>query len=236
MIMRRAILVSLLFLLMAASPSLLRAQPGIQVIGGTKLDFGTIYRGDVVERNVDLKNTGTDTLVLGNVEVSCGCTGTVVAKDHIPPGDSGTLLIKFNSRNFTGPIHKTVVVNSNAKAEARTIIEFSGTVIDEIILQPQNFWFKDAEVGRTDSIVMTIKNNGHDELRLKSSRARLEGFSLRIPTEPLKPGETGTIVAVFTPGKEMPVIAESVFIETTNPRQPTLTVPIYGNVKVFKFE
>ena len=59
------------------------AQPKIQVVGGTKIDLGSIYRGAVVERKVMLKNIGSDTLVVSRVDPSCGCTGTVVSNDHI---------------------------------------------------------------------------------------------------------------------------------------------------------
>src|SRR5512135_672795 len=82
--------------------SMLHAQPVLKVGEGTSLDFGTIYRGEQFERKLTLKNTGTDTLLLGNVEASCGCTGTMLSSNRLAPGESGSLLIKFNSKNFSG--------------------------------------------------------------------------------------------------------------------------------------
>ena len=73
-----------------------------------KFDLGKIDRGVVAKKELTIKNAGTEKLVLGNVEVSCGCTGTVVSNKELLPGDTTSLLITFNSKNFNGPVHKTV--------------------------------------------------------------------------------------------------------------------------------
>ncbi len=229
---------SIALLLILASTLVIRtkAQPELQVVQGVKFDFGKIYRGEVVERGLTLRNSGTESLTLGKVDVSCGCTGTMVSKDHIAPGDSATLLIKFNSRNFTGPIHKTVIVNSNAKGEPKTAIEFTGDVVDEVLMTPEQFWFKEAEVGRTDSLTISVTNNGPTDLMLKGFKTKLEGFTLMLPADPLKPGEKAVITAVFTPKSEIRVLAEQVILETSDPHAPEITIPVYGVVNAFKFQ
>jgi len=207
------------------------AQPKLNVAGGTSLDLGTIYRGAQIERPVTLRNTGTDTLILGTIEASCGCTAAMVSDTRIPPGKTESLLIKFNSKNFTGPVHKTVTVNSNAAESPRTVIEFVANVIDEIGLTPQNFWFKDAQVGKSNAITIVLKNGGKDTLRVTSFRTSVPAFSLNIPSGPIAPGKTFEVVATFTPSAPIPIITDQVFLETTNPRQPTVAIPIYGNAK-----
>lgn len=212
------------------------AQPKIQVVGGTKIDLGSIYRGAVVERKVMLKNIGSDTLVVSRVDPSCGCTGTVVSNDHITAGKTGTLLITFNSKNFTGPVHKSVTINSNATDEPRTIVEFTATVIDEIVLAPPQLWFKNAEVGKAAVLTLSIKNGGKDDLKLTGYRTQLQGFALKFPSEAIAPGKTAEVIAEFTPARVIPVIGDAVFLGTNNPRQPEIYIPIYGNAKEFKFE
>jgi len=234
--MRNSAFIPILTALATLLPAALAAQPKLQVVGDATFSLGTVYRGDIVQRNVQLKNSGSDTLVIGNVEVSCGCTGTAVARDHIPPGGTGNLLIKFNSSNFTGEIHKSVTINSNAAGTPRTLIQFTGTVVDEILIDPAQFWFRDAEVGRVDTMGITIKNNGRDTLRLKGFHTRLDSVMVRLPGTPLKPGESVRIIASFIPKKETPVLVEQVYVETSNPRRPDLAIPVYGNVKVFKFQ
>ena len=216
--------------------STLYAQAKLQVLEGTKFDLGSISRGAVVEKKITLRNTGNDTLVLGTVEASCGCTGTVVSKDRIPAGATGTLLITFNSKNFTGPVHKTLTVNSNAADEPRTVIEFTASVVEEIVVTPAQVWFKDAEVGRPSTVIVTVKNQGKEKLELRGYRTQLSGFTLKVPSEPVISGKTIQLVAEFTPAKPIPVLADGVFLKTSNPLQPEIFIPIYGNAKEFKFE
>ena len=175
-------------------------------------------------------------MVLSKVDVSCGCTGTIVSAHQIQRGDSGTLLITFNSKNFSGPVHKTVTINSNAKDSPQQTIEFTADVVDEVLLTPNQFWFKDAEVGKPSSVTLTVKNNSKQELVFKSFRTSLEGFVLQLPEQPLKPGAEGKITAEFTPRKAAAYIGDAVFVTTSNTRQPEIYIGIFGNAKEFKFE
>jgi hypothetical protein len=211
------------------------AQPKIQY-AEQKFDLGTIYRGTVKEHTLTLKNTGTELLLLGSVDASCGCTGTIVSNKEIRPGETGTLAITFNSRNFSGTVHKTVTINSNAANEPRVMIEFTANVIDEILITPAHFWFKDAEIGRKVRLSLTVKNDGMEPLRLTGWHSQLTGLVLTIPSSSIEPGKAAEIHADFTPDKTVPILSDGVFVTTSNPRQLELFLPVYGNVREFKFE
>ncbi len=212
------------------------AQPEIEVVGGTSLQLDTLYRGEIVERTVTLNNTGDRPLLIQSVKASCGCTGTVVSRDSIPPAGSGTILITFNSKNFVGRVQKKVTVFSNAENNRATVIDFTATIIQEIVLQPVQFWFKDADVGNTNTATITLRNEGTENLTLSGYTTRLEGFTLRFPRQPVAPGEEVQLVAEYTPEESASVIAESIFLQTSNPRQPELYIPIFGNAKKFRFD
>ncbi len=212
------------------------AQPAIQIVENKSFDFGELLRGTIAEKKVLLKNTGTEVLQLADIEASCGCTGTAPSQRSIPPGQSAVISISFNSRNFTGKVHKTVTVHSNATNDPRVVIEFTAYVIDEILLTPGHFWFKDAEVGRRATQAMTIKNNGKEPLKITGWRCQLGGLKLTIPAEPIEPGATADVSAEFTPEKVNAILSEGMFLTTSNARQPEIFIPIYGNVKEFKFQ
>lgn len=211
------------------------AQPTLTITGGTKFDLGTLYRGAVAEHRVEIRNTGTGTLTLGRVDVSCGCTGTVVSKESIPAGSTGTILITFNSKNFSGPVHKTVTIHSNAAEEA-TMLEFTARVVDEIALEPQQFFFQDAEVRRKSVVALTVTNNGSAPLTLKGFRTQLKGLVLTLPSAPIAPGARGTIRGEFTPEAASGLITDGVFVTTSNERQPEIYIQIFGSVREFKFQ
>lgn len=212
------------------------AQPKIEVVGGSKLDLGSINRGKVVDREVTIKNTGTEALSLGRIEASCGCTGTLLSSDNIPPGKTGTMKITFNSQNFSGPVHKTVTINSNDPNSPRTVVEFRATVVEEVMIQPAQIWFRDAEVGRVSTFKLTVRNGGSESLSLKGFRTQLAGFSLRLPEASIEPGQAAEVVAEFKPGEARPVLSDGVFLATSSKNQPEVFIQIYGTVREFKFQ
>jgi len=225
---------SFVLLLVVASLTAV-AQPKIEIVGGTKLDLGTINRGKITEKKVTVKNVGKDTLSLGRVEVSCGCTGTVVSENMIPPGKSGSILITFNSTNFTGPVHKYVTVNSNDNDNPRTQIEFVANVVQEVSVNPGQFWFRDAEVGKKSTATIVVQNQGKEDLVIDSYNTKLKGFSIKLPEKPIQPGQSAEIVAELDPKSAIVVLNDSVILKTNNTNQPQVYVYIYGNVKDFKF-
>jgi hypothetical protein len=229
-------IVAVLALIAFATSSSLLAQPKIEVVGESKLDLGTMFRGAVAEKKVVLKNTGSVVLEVGQVEASCGCTGAMVSETKIEPGNTADLRITFNSKNFTGTVHKTVTVNSNAANEPRQVVEFTAKIVDEISMSAAQLWFKDAEVGRKATVTVVVTNNGEQPLKFTGSRSQLSGLTLTLPSSSIDPGKTGMITAEYLADKAMPVLSNGVYLQTNNPRQPEVYVPVYGNVKEFKFE
>jgi hypothetical protein len=212
------------------------AQPKLEVTESGRFDLGKIFRGAVVDHQLSIRNTGSDTLRLGSVDVSCGCTGTVVSSNSIPPGESGTLRITFHSQNFSGPVHKSVTVHSNAEGAPETVIEFTAQVIDEISLTPQSLLFKNADVKRLNVVTISVSNNGASPLTLTGYRTQMKGLVLKLPREAIPPGGAAEIRAEFTPEAAASLISEGVFLTTSNERRPEIFIQIFGNAREFSFE
>ncbi|HXG01422.1 MAG TPA: DUF1573 domain-containing protein, partial [Bacteroidota bacterium] len=171
------------------------AQPKIEIVGGTSFNFGTIYRGKIAERVVVVKNTGTETLQIGQIQASCGCTGTVISNSSIPPGKTGEIKITFNSTNFSDSVRKSVTIHSNALNAPQLVLQFSGYVVQEISVSPPQFWFRDAEVGRPAWASVRITNNSTEPVTLTGYQTALQGFTLKLPKEPIKPGQSIDLMA-----------------------------------------
>ncbi|MDH4058501.1 MAG: DUF1573 domain-containing protein [Cyclobacteriaceae bacterium] len=93
-------------------------------------DFGDIYQGDRVEQVFKFKNTGTEPLIITNIEVTCGCTAPEWPRNPIPAGGEGEIKVAFNSAGKMGRQNKTVVVKSNALNDDNTI-SFVTTILDK---------------------------------------------------------------------------------------------------------
>ena len=77
-------------------------------------DFGDITQGDQVQHVFKFTNSGTAPLVLTNVATTCGCTAPTWPREAILPGESGEILIKFNSAGKMGTQNKVITIYSNA--------------------------------------------------------------------------------------------------------------------------
>lgn len=105
-------------------------QIGLEV---TNLDLGDVVNGEIVNREVTVRNDGTKELVVETVSTSCGCTQATLDPMTIPPGESATLFIEFDSgahgSELTGALIRQVFVVSNDPEQAEAVVELAANVL-----------------------------------------------------------------------------------------------------------
>jgi hypothetical protein len=95
----------------AAPPKGAVAGPKIEVVPETK-DAGTVAKGQLIESTFVVKNNGAADLVISDARPGCGCT--VASFDKvIKPGAEGKLISSVDTKNFSGPISKSILLISN---------------------------------------------------------------------------------------------------------------------------
>jgi len=96
-------------------------------------DFGEITEGEKVEHIFKFENTGSEPLVITNVQVTCGCTTPKGwPRDPIAPGKRAELVVQFNSTAKIGRQNKVVTVISNA-IKGNSQVTFTATVLEKKI-------------------------------------------------------------------------------------------------------
>ena len=88
--------------------------PKVPVIKFTSLvhDYGNILKGDNGVCHFELTNVGKADLQLTNVSSSCGCTVPSWPRELIPPGQSATIKVSYDTKRLGG-INKSIYVDSN---------------------------------------------------------------------------------------------------------------------------
>lgn len=81
----------------------------------SSFDFGTINEGDVVKHAFKFTNTGDAPLKISDAVGSCGCTVPTPPKDPIAAGDSGEIMVRFNSTGKHESQLKSVRLTTNTK-------------------------------------------------------------------------------------------------------------------------
>ncbi len=95
--------------------------------GETTFDFGTVQEGEVVSHTFSFTNSGNEALILSDAKGSCGCTVPTWPREPIAPGETGEIVVEFNSRGKVGPRNQKVTLTANT-TPPQTFLTLSGTV------------------------------------------------------------------------------------------------------------
>jgi len=99
------------------------------------IDYGRVTKdSDSGLRTFEFTNTGDAPLIITNVQSTCGCTVPTKPKEPILPGKTGKIDVKYNMN--TGPIRKTITVESNAVnvEGGRVALKIKGEVYEKEVV------------------------------------------------------------------------------------------------------
>ena len=76
------------------------------------IDYGTIEHKADGQREFVFTNTGAAPLIISNARGSCGCTVPTFPKEPIPPGATGKIGVKYDTKRV-GKFTKTITLTTN---------------------------------------------------------------------------------------------------------------------------
>lgn len=79
----------------------------------TRFDFGEVREGEVVTHTFQFTNDGKQPLIIQNARSTCGCTVPEWPKDPIPPGESGSISVRFDTKNKKEQQTKPITITAN---------------------------------------------------------------------------------------------------------------------------
>lgn len=94
----------------------------------TKYNFGFAHEGEVVVMEFPFENTGTESLIISDYKVECGCTVMEKPNQPILPKEQSILKVTFDTKNKYDRQDRTVEVISNAKSGPATL-RFKGVIL-----------------------------------------------------------------------------------------------------------
>ncbi len=85
-------------------------------------NFGIVEEGSIVTFDLGIKSSGKKTLVITDVQKSCGCTAVLLSKDKLEPGESGSIKIELNTKGMHGKKTRTIAIASNDPYNPRMVV------------------------------------------------------------------------------------------------------------------
>jgi len=84
-------------------------------------DFGTIPLNAPVEYEFTFTNTGKEPLIILACHAGCTCTVPACPREPIPPGEKGSIKVKYTTTHIPGAFNRPFTIVSNAKNPSVTL-------------------------------------------------------------------------------------------------------------------
>lgn len=198
-------------------------------VSNPDFNFGKITQGQIVEHIFIIRNDGDQPLSVKSVRTSCGCTAAKVSSRVIQPGTSSKIKTTFNSGGFSGKVRKTIAVATDDPKLPVTTLSLSGSVVEEITIDPRQLDFGTLKAGSTKEKTITLASNIKNGVRLSVSSVSPQ-FKVTPGKNFLKPGESVTITVSATPRKGDRMISGYIFIKADLPSKRDMVIPIFASV------
>jgi len=111
--------------------------PRLTIVEPVK-EYGEVAKGDKLEWAFVIKNTGTADLQVIAARPGCGCTVADFDK-VVKPGQTGKVTAHVDTTNFTGPIAKTVTLETNDPTSPSSTLTIHAIVKPYVEAYPAGF-------------------------------------------------------------------------------------------------
>ncbi len=226
--------VAIAAVMIAAAPTLAQTEGNpVMEVPSKIIDAGTVSQGVMVDADFDLVNEGDAPLIVKAVRPTCGCTVAEFDKE-IAPGATGKIKTKLDTKDFSGPISKSILVMTNdpqnptvtlvIKANIRPYVEVLPRPLirfNAVLNEPMNQTFivvgadpdKSLKVSSVDSSVPFIETSvrqlkGEELIKGKSKSQYEVTLSLKNDA-PI--GPVNAVLSVNTDIKEAPTVPVKVY-------------------------
>jgi Protein of unknown function (DUF1573) len=210
------------------------AAPKIEISQETR-DMGTVPKGQVIETDFVIHNSGGSDLVITDARPSCGCTVSSFDK-LIKPGADGKVHTSVDTKSFAGPISKSVLVVSNDPDRPQMNLFVKAVVKPFVDVAPQAYVRFSVVKGdpATQDVVLISEEKGFKPTVAETSQPYVKaeispaGDKDKIAG---RPGEQYKLAVAVTPDAPEGLLNAPIRINTGVSQQPTLEVPVSGIVR-----
>jgi hypothetical protein len=210
------------------------AAPKIEVLPETK-DAGTVAKGQVVQATFVVKNGGGSDLVISDARPSCGCTVTSFDK-VIKPGAEGKIVSSVDTKSFSGPISKSVLIVSNDPERPQMNLFVKALVKPYVDVLPQAFVRFSVIKGDNSGqdVILLSEEKGFQPTIAETSQAYVKAEIHPAGDKDKIAGRTGNQYRLHinvTPDAPEGLLNAPIRVATGVAQQPTVEIPVSGIVR-----
>ena len=210
-----------------ATPAPTGPQPKA-VVEELTFNAGDVAKGDVIDHDFIVKNTGKADLMILSVKPACGCTAPDWTK-IVPAGGTGKVTLKVDTSHFKGPISKTATVQTNDADLATFRLTVNANVTTYIDLLPSDIANFRIYRGEDKKEEITIHSNEKTELVIKDVQVTGEGVKHSI-AKATDGSNDQKLTVWLDPTTPIGTVSGTIKLLTNSAKAPEVVVQVRGTV------
>ncbi|MCC9601538.1 DUF1573 domain-containing protein [Stieleria sp. JC731] len=195
-------------------------------------DFGTVAVAAKTEFRFPIHNPYTKPLHLRTVRRSCGCTTPIIETEYIQPGQTGSILARFNTDTFRGKkgATLTVVVDEPFYSEVRLRVD--GYIRSDMVFHPGSIDFGAISQGEPQSKTSKILYAGRSDWQIADVRSNVPWL---VPTSKMvsRSGTRVTYELTVAVREDAPTgsFQDEIVVITNDNKRPEVPFKVSGSIE-----
>ncbi|NNJ25809.1 DUF1573 domain-containing protein [Alienimonas chondri] len=195
-------------------------------------DFGVVARGALTQHPVKIQNTTNQTLHISSIGASCTCASGEVDTQTIAPGETATLTLEMNTRQFYGKKDSNVIVRFDAPRFAEVRIPVRMYCRKDVVLTPGEVNFGAVDKGAGAERTVRIAYAGYAGWQIRGVQGG--GKLLNAKVEEVGRTSSGAdyeLRVKLSPDAPPGPIRERLVLVTSDANNPKVPVLVEGEVE-----
>jgi hypothetical protein len=192
-------------------------------------DFGEVEQGAPVDHAFRIVNAGDAPLRLENVKSTCHCTVGAATGTDVAPGDFAYVTVRLDTAKLSGRTTKAVTVYTNDPVTPVQSLALTGSVVTDLVLAPSAVYVGHVPLGVSARREIVVRP-GRSDAWPAIERIDTDSPMITARVEAGPDDRSQKLVVELSPDMPAGRFDGAVTLKTSSPRQPTLTVPVFGTV------
>lgn len=182
-------------------------------------DFGAVARAAKTEHRFAIHNPFDQPMHLRSISASCGCTTPIIETEWIKPGETGSVLARFNTGTFNGDRKATLNLSIDQPRGLQVQLNVKGYIRTDIVINPGELNFGAVPEGESKQIDANVEYAGRNDWKITDITSNDEFIDAQFEEISRKPGRiTYKITARLAPGASTGTQATQLVLHTNDAR------------------
>lgn len=129
-------------------------------------DFGTVARAAKTEHRFEIRNPFKQPMHLSSISASCGCTTPIIETKVIQPGETGSVVARFNTGTFSGDRKASLNLTIDQPSFMQLQLNVKGYIRSDIVINPGELNFGTVPEGEIKEVEATVEYAGRSDWKI----------------------------------------------------------------------